>query len=674
MTATIAEDRRAATPAGRAVPTAWIAIAAAVLPIVIAAARTLRRGYVALGDDSLILIRIRDVGTANNPRLGTWSSASLVSGTPMNHPGPLLFDVLALPVRVLGGPVGLVVGVSALNAACVIGAILAARRIAGDLGAALVGVAAGGIAWSMGSELLIDVWQPHVLILPFLCFLVVIWGTATGHLRFLPLALGIGSLLVQTHLSYAYVVPVLLLIAIGAAASDLRRARREDEHGWPTTRRRARRVGMTAAVVLVLAWIQPLLEQFTSPGDGNVTRLLTSAGGEQVNLGPRLGVRVVAAVVTLPPWWTRWGFDGAVPTSVLTDRSGQLEPVAGSLPNFGLSLASVVVLLGLLAVARVVARRRSDRVAGRLLVVIGVAVMVPLVAALVTPVGLLGLSSHQMRWLWPISAMVMVALALVAVRARRQERGVLLGCLALAILLGGANVPTSVRPHGPTADRDATEPTQALTAQLGALEGRGTLLFEPKSLSFGEPWSGPVLADLQRRRVPFVVDDEGFVRQLGEARRNNGRARERFFILDGPLASTVPPGAERVAFVPGLTEDEKAELTDLNDKVATIAEEKGLRLTGAGRQASAVGTLGVAPAKLERGGDGVALVASGWPASGIRRGLVVTDGPDEDVLRRYAELEYARIRLTVAVFVSPIERSAQTDGAGDPNQIEGGTG
>lgn len=650
-------------------PVAAIAIAAAVVPIVVAAVRALSRGYVALGDNSLLLIRIRDVGTEHNPQLGTWSSASLVSDTPMNNPGPLLFDLIALPVRLLGGPVGLVVGVSTLNAACVIGAVLVARRVAGDLGAALVGVAACGIAWTMGSELLIDVWQPHVLMLPFLCFLVLAWGTATGHLGLLPVALGIGSLLVQTHLSYAFLVPVLILVAMAAAASDLRRIRTDDD-GWPVVRRRAGRVGLTGAVVLALAWIQPLLEQLTSPGDGNVTRLLSASGGDQVTLGPSLGVRLVATVVSLPPWWARWGFDDAVPPAGLTS-SGVAEPLVGSIPGFWVSLASLLVLLGVLGAALVVARRRSDRVAGRLLAITLGAVLVPLVTALITPVSPIGLSAHQMRWLWPISAAVMVTIALVAVRAWGQERRAVVVALALAVVLGVANLPTAVRPHGPTADRAKTGAAQELTAQLGALEGRGTLLFDPEPLRFAEPWSGPVLADLQRRGVPIVVEDEVFVRQLGESRRNDGRARERFFIVDGSAAKAERPGAERVAFVSGLDDEEAAELADLEGEVETIAEERGIRLTPKGRRASEQ-VLGIAPEELEPGGDGTVLTAYGWLASGIRRGLVDVEGPDEDALRRYVELQSAQI--FVAVFVAPIEPSAPSDGASDPGEVEDGTG
>ena len=61
-----------------------------------------------MGDQALLEIRARDVLTAHHPLLGTASSAALNRDqvVPLNHPGPLMFDVLALPVRLFGGGPG----------------------------------------------------------------------------------------------------------------------------------------------------------------------------------------------------------------------------------------------------------------------------------------------------------------------------------------------------------------------------------------------------------------------------------------------------------------------------------------------------------------------------------------------------------------------------------------
>ena len=60
-----------------------------------------------IGDDSFFSIRAWDVFTEHPPLLGTWTSASQSVGTNINNPGPLFFDLLAVPVRVFGSIDGL---------------------------------------------------------------------------------------------------------------------------------------------------------------------------------------------------------------------------------------------------------------------------------------------------------------------------------------------------------------------------------------------------------------------------------------------------------------------------------------------------------------------------------------------------------------------------------------
>lgn len=71
--------------------------AVATLPFVVAVVRSIVNGYTPIGDDGLLLLRSRDVFTEFNPLLGTWSSSSVGFGVEINNPGPLLFDLMALP-------------------------------------------------------------------------------------------------------------------------------------------------------------------------------------------------------------------------------------------------------------------------------------------------------------------------------------------------------------------------------------------------------------------------------------------------------------------------------------------------------------------------------------------------------------------------------------------------
>jgi hypothetical protein len=187
---------------------------AALVPVVVAAVRAVDRGWIPVTDNALITIRARDVLTDHHPLLGTWSSASATTGTDFNNPGPLLFDLLALPARIVEGGAGVAVAVALLNVVSVIGIGVFARRRGGDV----VGIAAlavtAGLTWAMGSEVLYEPWQPHSLLLPFLCFMVLCWSVACGDLVALPLAVVAGSLVLQTHLSYGILVP-----ALGACAA-----------------------------------------------------------------------------------------------------------------------------------------------------------------------------------------------------------------------------------------------------------------------------------------------------------------------------------------------------------------------------------------------------------------------------------------------------------------------
>jgi hypothetical protein len=173
------------------------ALLAVNLPIVVATVRALARGWQPVGDDGFLVVRARDVGTSHNPLLGMLSSAASVSGVPLNHPGPLFFDLLALPVRVLGPWVGLAVGVMLVNVGAASLAVVAARRIGGTDTMLAVALALAGLEFALGSELLFDGWPPNAMVLPFFAFLVVVTVLATGDLVMAPWVAGVGSLVLR---------------------------------------------------------------------------------------------------------------------------------------------------------------------------------------------------------------------------------------------------------------------------------------------------------------------------------------------------------------------------------------------------------------------------------------------------------------------------------------------
>ena len=288
----------------------------ALVPVVVAAVRGVRRGWVPVGDNALHAIRIHDVFTIEHqPLLGTWSSASIDAGIDVNHPGPLLFELLAVPARLVDGSGGIALGVALLNCAAIIGIALFAYRRGGPLFVTAAMAATAALTWSMGSEVLYEPWGPHSALLPFLLYLVLVWSVACGDLVALPFALGTGSLVLQAQLGYALLVPALGVWAVAGLTLELRRRRRDEPDAWPDLRRRVKLIGAAAGGVLVLSWLAPLIEQFTADGKGNLSRLWEAATDSGEALGFGVGARLVASIVSLPPWWFRDSFRDAIESS-----------------------------------------------------------------------------------------------------------------------------------------------------------------------------------------------------------------------------------------------------------------------------------------------------------------------------------------------------------------------
>jgi hypothetical protein len=506
------------------------------LPIVVATVRALARGWQPLGDNGILAVRSADVGTSNHPLLGSWTSASLVVGENVNNPGPLYFDLIALPIRVLGPWVGLAVGVMLLNMAASSLAVVASRRISGDISMVAVAVAVLGLQFAMGSELLFDVWQPNALVLPFLAFLVIITVLSTGDLAMAPWVLGLGSVLVQTHMSHAVLVGVLSTVAFVAGIHTARRA--EGPFAW-------RRPAVASAIVVVVAWCQPVIEQFTGRGEGNLSRIVAASSGGDNPIGWDRASRLMVEIMARGPWFTRSAYDEAIP------------PTAPDAPLYAVVTMTTAVLVIVAATVALVAGgvwawRSGRRNLAVMNAVAGVSFATAYVALSRAPVNFIALAVHQMRWLWPIAAFVTATwlATLVSVLPGHDvvRRRVMAGVAVAAVMLAVAIVPTHTsRAPGPTDSVDDLDRAQALVAQLDALSGRGTVLYDPTVLWFAEPYSGLVFAEMQAQGIPFVFDDEVFIRQFGEGRRNDGSAELRLWQVMGTDAEVVPDGAERVA-------------------------------------------------------------------------------------------------------------------------------
>lgn len=501
----------------------WVMRGAVVLPIVVAAVRALLTGWFPVGDSALLAIRAYDVGTSHHPWLGSWTSASLTLGVDVNNPGPLYPDLLAPFMWTIGRVAGIgpavAIGVATVNAAFALGIGWVGQRLGGWRIERWTLVMAAALTWSMGSELLIDIWQPHALLLPFVFLLLLTVGLVDRQWALAPAWLAVGSLVVQTHIGYVYIVVVLGLMVI---------ARGVVTH-WsshpPIAAVLRHRTTVWSGGVVAVAWSQPVIEQLAGEGRGNLARLASNAGGGDITIGAGTAVKLVARVVALPPWWTRSGFEDSVRSTPLTDTPDGPQLFVPGLPSGGLAVVSVVVVVAVLAVlARATRRRGRSTVTAALLVAL-VGVVTAVATLTVQTVSAVGLGSHHVRWLWPLSLFVQFVIVWALAELARiplEERSVSAGALFAVGVLVVANLGVTAHALGPTADRSAADTLERTFDDLAAFDPDGAVLYDVGNLRPFEPWSAAVQMRLRELGIEFRVDDEGMVRQLGNRRRADG--------------------------------------------------------------------------------------------------------------------------------------------------------
>src|SRR5262245_9561961 len=178
-----------------------------------------------------------------------------------HHPGPLYFYLLA-PVYTLAGSSapGLSAGALLINVASIVLLVWVLVRSAAGWLTVAVTAAMAVYLWRV-APLLVSPWNPHVVVLSLAGLAVVAAAVASGDVGLLPLAVGLASFVMQTHLG---VVPTALAVCAALALATWQAAR-------DAIPRRRRAVIAAAAVVAVL-WAVPLGEQVSS-APGNLTAI-----------------------------------------------------------------------------------------------------------------------------------------------------------------------------------------------------------------------------------------------------------------------------------------------------------------------------------------------------------------------------------------------------------------
>ncbi|MCU1502823.1 MAG: hypothetical protein JWM12_2177, partial [Ilumatobacteraceae bacterium] len=390
--------------------------------------------------------------------------------------------------------------------------------------------------------------------LPFVLLLVLLLGVAVGRWRCVPFAVGVGSVIVQTHIAYAYA-----LAALGAAALVLAAVRRGSLRGLPWQRVLTGRTARWSYAVFVVLWSQPIVEQLLGSGEGNLSRLASGASGGGLKIGVGDATRLTAAVLLQAPWQLRSGFTTAVPRTPLTATAAGPTLVISGIHGVAVAAAIVVVVLGALVALAFVHRHDGDALLATACWLAAAGVAAGVLCVAVVTVGPVGLGQHHVRWLWPMTILVQTVggwavLALVARRLRAAGRLPAVAPLVAGTLVAAAVVvfavvalPADAQPEGPTADRDAMPALRQVFGQLDVLATSSPLLFDLSNLVPFEPYSSAVMMRLQELGIEFRVSDPAMVRQLGNRRRATGRERTSIFQLEGLDAVLYDGSACRVA-------------------------------------------------------------------------------------------------------------------------------
>ncbi|MBX3287350.1 MAG: hypothetical protein KF703_18525 [Actinobacteria bacterium] len=523
----------------------WVALALALAPILVVVGWALSTGWQPLGDSAQIVVRSRDVLTQHHPFLGAWSSSSQDVGQDLNNLGPLYVDLIA-PFTKVTPWAGAAIGIGLVNAASVVGVWAVARRLFGPTGSVGAMAATVALEASMGSQALLEARQQIALLLPFWCLLWVAVALWDGRAWALPVAVFLGSLVVQTHFTFVY--QALIVLALATVAYVRRRGRRGRARSG-----REMDAGITlgwTAIVALVCWVQPLWDQFF--GLGNLGKVLGAGGGDDAgttgaaSLRPGLGggVELVSRTSLRPPFW----FPGSL-GSALGD-----EPLTGRVHATATGWLTVAAWALALAAVAWWARRHDRRPLGALAGVALVALAASVVAAsLIPPAAFTVLPPQNYYWMWPVGLLLSVTVVAGAVAVATEHRAsaepVVLVAAAAAL---GALALVTVRPASSLAyvDREANREQAAArildrrfdaALDRSGLEGPVVVDFD-RDLDFSTHRYS-FLAELQSRGIEFTFDARtADLRRFGDRRCERGKARYRLFVLSGGALGTLEEG------------------------------------------------------------------------------------------------------------------------------------
>jgi hypothetical protein len=307
-----------------------------------------------------------------------------------HHPGPLYFYVLNVVSSLLGGQtVGLVLAAVSINVAATTGILVVAFRRGGRFLLLWTSILLTLYLFAI-DPIPFDIWNPSATLIPFVLVLLLAWGVACGDWWAAPWLALVASFAVQTHVGLA---PGVAMAIVFPVVVGVLRQRRRPAPLADAERRTIGRAALTSVGIAFVAWLPPLIQQFTS-SDGNLSALVRFFGQPGTPHTYSEGLTNTGLQATLIP---RSLFE---PVSLLADA------------HHGLGLAVVVSAVAFV-VAVVAARkaRATDAVVLLTLVAIELLVGVYAVTRIVGPI-----QFYLVQWISAVGLVLWIAVghALVA--------------------------------------------------------------------------------------------------------------------------------------------------------------------------------------------------------------------------------------------------------------------
>lgn len=479
---------------------AIILTAVVVWPIVDAGLSALDLVWRPSGDWAVLTMRVEDVGR-NSPLVGPYSRFG------WNHPGPLIYWLLAIPYRLFGDrPEAILTAAATLNAITV-AALSAVAWRRGRL--PLVALTMGATAiliHAMGPAMIRDPWNPFITLLPLALTVFLVWSVVEGDYWMWPALAFVASFELQSHIGY---LPMLLMLA-GAIAVITWRRKAFAALFPDSAKQRMWIIGISVAL-LFGCWLPVVIDQVTGTGNlGAIADYFLSPGDTPAGFGTALHVAADQLQFPAAPWLGRSevaGLDGALLGS---------ELLALVLP-----IAAMAAALWLAVRARTYAAMRFQ------LVVIASAI-----GGLLATARVIGpLFDWVVRWWWVLASLWWLSIAWVLVAAAwkllptRAAGQIATGALAVAATV------VALAATGPVIDATSTTPPPSpstgivlngfLDQTLSALEGSGPLLVVTTGSVRGD-YGDALRLQLERAGIK-VVAESNMVTHLGPERSEANR-------------------------------------------------------------------------------------------------------------------------------------------------------